>query len=323
MSSAGAAPSVMALPALATPAGLLRAPRAAARITSSYLALGLVPLTVGVVHDGLTIATGAVLMLHFGALAIAVVAGIRPNGRWQQLADFLPLAMIPLLYAELPYLIGGWGSGFRDAVVQRWELQVFGGHLSRTLAGLPAATWVSEPLHAAYLSYYAMIYAPLLYLYTRSSREGFRECVAAVMLTFVICFAAFVVFPVQGPRYLWSPSPAMPDGPFRRLAVAVLEGGSSRGAAFPSSHMAVAVVQAFMAVRWRVPGAVVICAAAALLGVGAVYGGFHYAIDMAAGALLGCAVALFAAYPVSPAGRTRREAAPGRWRSVPGRPPSR
>jgi membrane-associated phospholipid phosphatase len=259
--------------------------RPTARLLSVYLAVTLGPLLSGGLDD---VRSVAMLTGHCAALAAVTALGARPSGRRTGvLADWLPLLLIPFLYAEVPHLIRGLGTQFNDGVVQGWEQALFGGQPARTLAAaLPSAT-LSEALHAAYLTYYPLIYTPPLILYLTGRRVAFAETVFVVILVYVVCLAAFVVFPVQGPRYLWSAPPAMPEGPVRSVAVAILERGSSRGAAFPSSHVAVAVAQALMAFRWRTARALVYAGLAAGLSIGAVYGGFHYATDVIAGAALG------------------------------------
>jgi len=83
-------------------------------------------------------------------------------------------------------------------------------------------------------------------------RREFREMVFTLVLCFVLCFACYVVFPVQGPRYLWVDSGDIPVGPVRALTLRLLESNSSRGTAFPSSHVAVAAAQSLLALRyWR------------------------------------------------------------------------
>jgi membrane-associated phospholipid phosphatase len=79
-----------------------------------------------------------------------------------------------------------------------------------------------------------------------------------------------------------------------QLAHHVLEAGSSRGAAFPSSHVGVSAAQAvnaFVLLPWLAPFVALLVAA---LAAGAVYGGFHYAIDASTGLLLGLAAAFAA-----------------------------
>lgn len=271
---------------------------AAARLTLLYMTVALVGLVLAGDGDA---RQRLILAGHVG-LWCGLLLSVRGNGRLALPARaWVPLVSIPLLYAELPYLMAIVGAQYGDAAVQRWEAALWGEQPSQTLARSAPWLWISEPLHLAYLSYYAIIYAPLAMLWWRGKKAAvslrdphgaggavprdFAEASAAVMLAFIVCFIVFIVFPVQGPRYLWAAD--VPDGPVRGAVLAILERGSSRGAAFPSSHMAVAVVQALMAARWRLPGWQLIALLTAGLGVGAVYGGFHYAIDMIAGAVVG------------------------------------
>jgi membrane-associated phospholipid phosphatase len=153
---------------------------------------------------------------------------------------------------------------------------------------MPNTVW-SELLHAGYLTYYPAIFIPPLVLYARGERHAYAQTVMALTVAYVVCWTVFAVAPVEGPRYLWTPN--APDGPARRLAVAILAAGSSRGAAFPSSHMAISVVQTVMALRWQPKMGAILALTSMLIGVGAVYGGFHYGVDMIAGAMLGFIIA--------------------------------
>jgi membrane-associated phospholipid phosphatase len=152
---------------------------------------------------------------------------------------------------------------------------------------MPNPAW-SELLHSGYLAYYPAIFVPPLLLYVRGERRGYTQTVLALTVTYVACWVVFAVAPVEGPRYLWTPN--APDGPARRLTVAILAAGSSRGAAFPSSHMAVSVVQTVLAFRWQPKVGAILALVSVLVGLGAVYGGFHYGVDIIAGAVLGVLV---------------------------------
>lgn len=248
------------------------------------------------------------LLLVAHALAIAVLLGLGPFRQWGDLAhqrwpratgflaDWLPLLLIPALYAELAILnLAVWDGHYFDPLIIGWEQALFGWQPSQELAGRWPWLWVSEPLHAAYLSYYLIIYLPPAVLYATGRTSAQRVATFVVMLTFFAHYLFFIYFPVQGPRYLFpAPDGDVASGPFYNLAHALLEAGSSRGAAFPSSHVGVSVAQTVIMIallpRW-VPALAVLTTGLAL---GAVYGGFHYAIDALVGGLLGIGIALLA-----------------------------
>ena len=213
----------------------------------------------------------------------------RPGGRF--VGDVAPLVIAVALYAELPTLIAALGTSYHDAAIQHLEQIVFGTQPARAFARAVPSLWVSEILHGGYLLFYPLIFVPPLILYVRGERRAFAETVYALTVTWVVCWVWFVFFPVEGPRYEWGVvGSAAPDGVMRRLAVAILAAGSSRGAAFPSSHMAISVVQTVLALRWQRGIGIVCLMVAVLVGTGAVYGGFHYGVDILAGVVLGVLV---------------------------------
>jgi len=205
------------------------------------------------------------------------------------LADWYPLIVIPLLYVELDLLnVSVWGGRYFDSVILGWEQAVFGLQPSLTFAAAAPYLLLSELLHASYLSYYAIIYVPPLVLYLRGDREAFLALLRPLVAGFLLHYLIFVYFPVQGPRFLFpSPGGAIAEGPLYQLTHFILETGSSAGAAFPSSHMAVATIQTIAAFRFLPRAAPIMLVATIGIGLGATYGGYHYAIDMILGAVGG------------------------------------
>jgi membrane-associated phospholipid phosphatase len=130
-------------------------------------------------------------------------------------------------------------------------------------------------------------------MYARRDMEAFQRTAMAFTIAMTACLVMFCVFPVEGPRYVWPAPPGVPDGPARRLVMDLLAAGSSRGTAFPSSHQAIALVMSLSSMQWDRRLGWPVLVASLLLGVGAVYGGFHYATDMIAG--VGIAVAAWMA----------------------------
>lgn len=210
--------------------------------------------------------------------------------------DWYPLLLLPLLYWELPILAHSlWDGRFFDPVVLGWEESLFGGQPSATLARHWHSRIVSEILHGAYLGYYPALYLLPLALYARGAKAAFRATVFALMLGFAAHYLVFIVFPVQGPRYLFpGPDGALAQGALYRLTRSILESGSSQGAAFPSSHAAMALVQTVSAFRFLPAATLPLALVTAGISVGAVYGGFHYGVDIGVGLLTGSIVALLA-----------------------------
>jgi len=257
---------------------------ASLRLVAAYLATTAFPLIRAAATAG---PRGAVVCgIHLLVLAglVTVLVG-RP---WREdIVAWIPLILWPALYAEVPTVIAGIGATFHDMTVQGWDLSLFGTQPSRSLAGALPNTALSELVHAGYLSYYALIYVPPALLFASGRRADFERTVFTVTAVCLVCLVAFVVFPVAGPRYLWGAPPDVPHGPARALATRLLELGSARGTAFPSSHAALAAAQSMMALRVQRPVGWVASVATVLLSLGAVYGGFHYGIDVLAGLCLG------------------------------------
>ena len=237
--------------------------------------------------------------MHLAMLGAVAAATWAPVAPW--IRAIVPLASVGFLYTELPALIAAAGHTTPlDAMVVGWERALFGGQ--------PAIEWgrrwpsraLSELLHLAYVAYYPIIFSVPVALLSQKRHRDLSRAVFVLLLTFVACFATYVVFPVAGPRYL---SPAPTDGidaVMRTFAIYVLESQSSRGTAFPSSHVAVATTQAVIAIVFLGRSGWIVAAITVLLGIGAVYGGFHYLIDVVLGALYGlaCSAIGFAALRV-------------------------
>jgi len=246
----------------------------------------------------LTATLGVLLVGHGrvgagGLAAHLVLLGVVSAATWwnavpQWLRRWVPLIALLFLYSELPMLIrAAGGTTYFDALVVDGEQLVFSSQPARTWATRAPYRAVSETLHLAYLSYYAIIFCVPLFLFRAKRDAEFSEAVFALMLTFVVCFAVYIVFPVAGPRYHWEWSGKAMEGPARQFVLWVLESRSSRGTAFPSSHVAVSVAQSILAVRYFGWRGLAVGLLTIGLSLGAIYGGFHYALDVLAGVVTG------------------------------------
>ena len=265
-----------------------------------YLVMGAIVLLIGSTRVPI-----AALVVHVMVLvAIAAATWLRVVPTW--IRRWAPLMALLFLYTELPLLIRAAGhTTFFDATVIRWEGTLFGGQPSVLLAAAWNSAVLSEFLHAAYISYYPIIFVvPAILAFQRRDAD-FNEATFVLLLTFTVCFVAFVVFPVAGPRYLWPSRADVVSGPIRRFTLWILETRSSRGTAFPSSHVAVATTQSILAVVYFGRRGLILGVMTTLLALGAVYGGFHFAVDVMAGAMLGAIVATIGLSTTRLVGRPR------------------
>ena len=263
--------------------------RAAGMFTTAYLVAGVGPL---ILHARAT-ADWRPLGAHLVVLAATALVMFSHQVWLRPVRDWLPLALGPFLYVELRWLIEGMGRPHADAVVQGWERALFPDAPAATWATSLPVRWISEALHLAYASYYLLVYLPPLILYARRRREAYAATLLALALVYGACFTAYLFFPVDGPRFLVGPS-AAPDGPVRAFVLHLLDVGSSRGTAFPSSHVAASLVASLSALRHQPRIGIVVSVFTVGLAAATVYGGFHYAVDALAGAVVGLAAWLSA-----------------------------
>ena len=226
----------------------------------------------------------------FAALLVGLLS--RPGlGRLgKTLREIYPLLLLVGLYGQLDVLNRGVVRA-HDALVQQWELGLFGIQVSRVWwQAAPSVFW-STVLHAAYFAYYFIVSIPAFYFLWRGDLIAVRRFVLAVMTTFVLCYLAFIFFPVAGPYYVFArPADWFVANPAARLVYDTLAEGSSYGAAFPSSHVAATVAAALTAAMGSRRLGLLLLLPTMLLTVGVVYCQMHYAVDAVAGLALGVLV---------------------------------
>jgi membrane-associated phospholipid phosphatase len=253
--------------------------RPAELLTAGYLAI------TGVIA-GVAGASWPVVAVH----AVGVVCLVVIFPRLPDLArDWIPVALLPVLYLEVGLINQFVAPGYHDEAVLALEHAVFPVPPRDALHALLPWRPVAAYLAFGYLAYYALLPMLGIPMYLAGRRREYREMLTPVLITFFFCFLCFVLFPVAGPWYARAHTAGVTD--------TLLAHGSSKGAAFPSSHVAVAMVVWLLA--WRYDRRVfwVMAAIVPALIVGTVYGGYHYGVD----ALAGVAVAVAAYLTPRPA----------------------
>jgi hypothetical protein len=265
---------------------------------------------------GYALGTGAVLVLgglrgvpgcwaqaavSGAALAASLaLAGLTRDTRNAPLT-VLRLAAAPLLYWVFyhqiqtlwPILRSAPLDGHLAALEQRlWGCQ--------PALAFPAALpyrWLSELFCFAYFAYYGFV--PVLG-FTVLERRGYlaaERIVLATTVCFYACYTFFWLAPAVGPHY-WFP-PGLGPQPYRgylcnRLLYLLTSGGEIRGGAFPSSHVAVALLLTLSARRAAPALFPAMAVITALMLPAVVYLRAHYLVDVPAGLLAGLGAYLLA-----------------------------
>ena len=195
------------------------------------------------------------VLLPAALLLAALVAGFaaprarRGGSLGRFLGEFYPLLLAVALYTHVGLVNAARGVSHDERVIC-WEAALFGGQ--------PAVAWIracpspllSTLMHAAYLSYYAVLAAAPLGMWWSERQAAARETLLLIMLAFYVCYAISLFFPVAGPRYVFPHTRnAATAVPLAAFTERLLERGSAWGTAFPSSHVAAGLVAALCA--WR------------------------------------------------------------------------
>lgn len=284
----------MSVPA---PTGVVGARLAVDRLFMAYMAAtGLVALFGGPIGWMIAVAHAVIIVgLWFSAPYVPLPA----NGLLRFLRIAYPVLITPLLYTELGTLVQFIVQSTHDTMVMGWEEAAFGAQMSIVLSEwLPWFT-LSELIHLGYATYYVIF--PIAFIGVLKTRgdAALERTVFTAALGFYLCYVFFIFFPVAGPRYFFEKiGGVIAEGRINNWLHLLLEGGSSRGTAFPSSHIAATFSAVLAAGREDRRWLWALGPAAFLLAFSTVYGRFHYAVDAVAGALVAFVIVYIIAPPL-------------------------
>ena len=206
------------------------------------------------------------------------------------LHDWYPLVLPIATFEEVALLSRHVLPGWRDDFFLHLEGKLFSVPPTVWL-GQHASWWLTEILQIGYFSYYVLLIIVGGILYARVDKRPFRSVMAASTLSYLLCYAVFIALPTEGPAHTLAamhPQP-LPGGPFHALVNFIQRHGGVHGNAFPSSHVAAAVVALLFAWRYAPKLGRVLTPFVVLLSVGAVYDRYHYVSDVVGGIVVGIA----------------------------------
>lgn len=282
-----AAPITIPTPATSTAAAVWQRTQLADRLYIGYF-IGLGALIV--LQRGRVEAWPMFLAIH--VLGLALVLGLAAGAsRWPAAHAWYPVLLPLVTFPEIARLNLMLAGGWCDAPLLAMEAWLFPESpafwLRRTTPPL-----IAELFQIGYLSYFLLLVLVAGVLRRRRQDAAFRDVIAASVLAYLLCDVVFLAMPMEGPaytlRHVAGPPPF--DGPFHAL-VRLVQRAGVHGNAFPSAHVAGALPPLIYAWRHLPRLGPVMAVLVALMGLGAVYDGYHYASDVVAGGLVGAAAA--------------------------------
>ncbi len=232
----------------------------------------------------------ALRLVLLGGIAALIFMPKRVAGGVRRFVhEWYALPFFLLVYREVGSLVHLVRPDYFDAQLIAWEAALFGGVQPSIWLAERGPQWIAELMIFTYAAYWW--YGPLVgaYIYRKGGRGAFREFVFSITVTMLTHYVIFIVLPAAGPRFALANEGAtmLTGSPFMDAVNGIVRHEGLRGAAFPSSHVAVMTAVTWSAWRHARPLAVLGTVLSALLVVAVVYGRFHYALDAVAGAALG------------------------------------
>jgi membrane-associated phospholipid phosphatase len=241
-------------------------------------------------------------------LGLALVHGViqsckgeRPPLPLDFLRHFYPVFLYFWFFAECGWLNRMFFKEYLDPIAIRGDQTLFGCQPSILFMKKAPYLPVSELFYAAYFSYYLMIFGVGIALYRRN-RGQFFHYLSVISFIFYVCYACYIALPIVGPRVFLHDVPGYtlpqelealaPDtsypaaiqiGPFFQLMAFIYRVFEAPGAAFPSSHVAIALCTVYFSFKYLPRIRYSHLVAAILLCLATVYCRYHYAVDVLAG----------------------------------------
>jgi membrane-associated phospholipid phosphatase len=167
---------------------------------------------------------------------------------------------------------------------------------------------VNEMFFFSYFFYYALVTTGVWILFIRKRYQEAIRTLFIISVSFFIMYVWFIFFPVKGPKYYFPELREIWYSNFRgfffpKIMKALFNNTNLGGAAFPSSHVALALIALILNFKYNRYLVPVYLPLTLLLFVSTVYLYAHYFIDIPAGMMAGALLYLLVPLLVEPARR--------------------
>jgi membrane-associated phospholipid phosphatase len=216
---------------------------------------------------------------------------------WEFVHGWLPALFFVTVFEEVSFLSLTIRGGWQNEHLIAFESLLFAVPPAVWLHQR-ASWWLVELLEFGYLAFYPLylVFGGMFWAWRDRPRftGAFRRLTDALSMGYVLCYATYLLFPTQSPanRLGVQQIAGTQGGPFQAMVRLIQNHGGVHGNAFPSAHIMLAFVVLVLAYKFLPRVVPWLLVPILLMCVGAVYDGYHYASDVAAGALMGIVVGL-------------------------------
>jgi membrane-associated phospholipid phosphatase len=236
---------------------------------------------------------GLGIVRHAGSLAAIMVLRwltVRYRSTLLDLAsDWYPILTLPFTYSSTGAYIHAIFPDTIDGLLYRLDTWMLGTEPARLIQSLQTPL-LSDLLQLSYCSFFALIFCSTLILYLAGKRYAFSNLRMAIVSILYGTYVLFMLLPAHGPRFEYHQFFMLHGGWITATVNSFINSAAYCGGAFPSGHAGASL--AICAILWRYDRRwfPVFLTATLLLLLSTVYGGYHYIIDLVAGALFGAVV---------------------------------
>ena len=272
----------------ASAAGVWRNLNRTDRLTFAYnlVVAGLIVIFAHRIRAGYALVLPNLAMLAFLWFFISRV-GSDAHAGWRSIRAFYPVFFIWAAYTQTGAMNHILSPGFHDDWLRQLDRALFGCDPAVDFARVFPQAVIAEFMHAVYFSYYLLFPGLALLLYLRRMPRALDDYFSTLCGAFYFCCLVFVLFPVAGPVDLRPPP--LPGAVFPRIMDYIYRWFELPGGAFPSSHVAVAVIVLVYALKYARGWAGLYLPACLGVLPATVYCSYHYAVDVIAGGVVALA----------------------------------
>ncbi len=242
------------------------------------------------------------ILLHFSIiiliLGLTYLHGKFPKSKF---VFFLrlsyPLVLYGYFFESVSHLNLLIFHDYIDGFFQKIDFSIFGYQPTLYWGTHFDTFFLQELFHFSYFSYYLMFFILAITLFVKRKYEYLGEFIFTLSFVFYICFLTYVILPVIGGRFYpeaMELAKTLRYGIFTKIMAEIYIHSPHLGGAFPSSHVAIALVLMLSALKYEKKLGFVFIPITLLLSIATVYCHYHYFADVLGGILY---VIIF--YPLS------------------------